>query len=138
MRPLCRSLAEVQNGGYGDAMKEAFAHQAELGMQRTADTAAPGAAVTAELCGHWDHRPPCPVAPHYSSAEWVGDDLRVRTLFVVEPDGETEVRQRIDGALARGELVGPDGVTTRWRLRWSSAGSVTAEEAGHARRLSLS
>ena len=32
-------------------------------MEPDADVRAPGAAVTVVLCGHWDHEPPCPLAP---------------------------------------------------------------------------
>jgi hypothetical protein len=100
------------------AMRQAFAHDAILDMAPDADTRAPGAAITVALCGHWDHQPPCPLAPHHT-----------------EPDRADLVRQRIDDALSGGELSGPDGGTTRWQLRDSRPGEVTPAEADHAERL---
>ncbi len=116
-------------------MRQAFAYEAELVMAPDADARAPGAAITVALCGHWDHEPPCPLAPHHSQAERVGSDVRVRTLFAVEPDKETGVRQLIDNALRDGELDGPDNVTTRWELRRSHRAEVSAQETDHAASL---
>jgi hypothetical protein len=96
---------------------------------------APGAAITIALCGHWDHEPPCPLAPHHSQATRDGDTVHVRTLFAVEPSQADVVRQRIDEALRAGQLSGPDGVTTQWELRRSEAADVSAQEAAHAQRL---
>lgn len=102
------------------------------------DLGAPGAAITVELCGHWEHEPPCPLAPHHTAAERVDDEVRLRTLFVVEPGREAEVRERIASALAAGRLVGPDGGESRWTLRSDAPASVHAHEADHARRLAAS
>src|SRR2546426_8114852 len=110
-------------------MRQAFAHDAVLLMRPDADIRAPGAAVTVALCGHWEHEPPCPLAPHHSSAERTGGEVRVRILFATEPERESLVRERITAALARGRLDGPDGVTTRWELRASFGGEVTAAES---------
>ncbi len=99
------------------------------------DPAAPGAAITAGLCGHWEHEPPCPVAPHHTRAERCGDEVRLRILFATEPHLEPGVRHDIDRALARGELVGPDGRTSRWRLLRSEPGEPSAQEAAHLERL---
>jgi hypothetical protein len=116
-------------------MRHAFAHEAVLVMQQDADLRAPGAAITAALCGHWDHQPPCPLAAHHTRAERVGDQVHLRTLFATEPDAEDIVRQRIDHALSGGQLQGPDAVITRWQLYTSRPGEVTADEASHAERL---
>ena len=62
-------------------MRHAFAHDAVLDMDPDADIRAPGAAVTVELCGHWDHEPPCPLAPHHTAVERTGRDVRLRILF---------------------------------------------------------
>jgi hypothetical protein len=59
----------------------------------------------------------------------------VRTLFVVEPGREEEVRAKIRVALAIGRLVGPDGSESTWRLRSSGASAVRADEAEQTRRL---
>lgn len=116
-------------------MREAFAHEAVLAMGPDADTRAPGAAVTVELCGSWEHEPPCPLAPHHATALRAGPDVRVRVVFVSEPEREGIVRVRIDRALRRGRLLGPDGVTTTWRLRTSTVGVVGDDERDRARRL---
>ena len=50
-------------------------------MEPHADVQAPGAAVTVALCGHWDHEPPCPLAPQHVSAADDDGELRVRILF---------------------------------------------------------
>lgn len=116
-------------------MREAFAHEAVLGMGPEADLRAPGAAITVALCGHWDHEPPCPVAPHHSRADRVGDEVRVRTLFATEPERENLVLDLIDQALSAGQLHGPDGARTLWQLRSSQRSVVSAEERDHAQRL---
>src|SRR5690606_31200200 len=100
-----------------------------------ADPHAPGAAITVALCGHWEHEPPCPLAPHHTAVERAGDEVRLRVLFAAEPDAVPDVRRRIDAALADGVLDGPDGVSTRWRLRAARAGAVRADETEHAERL---
>ena len=106
-------------------MRQAYAHDAVLEMGSEADTGAPGAAITTALCGHWEHEPPCPLAPHHTGATRDGDRVRLRVLFVTEPDHVEEVRQRIDAALAGGG----------WRLAESGCARVTADERDHARRL---
>jgi hypothetical protein len=116
-------------------VRRAYVHEAVLVMGPGADLRAPGAAVTAALCGHWDHEPPCPLAPHHSGAERVGGEVHVRVLFAVEPGIEHEVRQRIDMALSRGQLAALDGTTTRWHLCSSRHSDVSAKEAEHAERL---
>lgn len=118
-----------------ERVRQAFAHEAVLVMEPGADLRAPGAAITAALCGSWDHEPPCPLAPHHSHADWVDGELRLRILFAVEPDREHVVRQRIDLALSSGVLRGPDDTTTRWRLCSSRHSDVSTKETDHAERL---
>jgi hypothetical protein len=48
---------------------------------------------------------------------------------------ERVVRQRIDSALSGGQLRGPDGTTTHWRLRSSRHSDVSTGETDHAERL---
>jgi hypothetical protein len=116
--------------------RRAYAHEAVLVLHDGADAGAPGAAITAALCGHWVHDPPCPLAPHHTAAEEDGEHLRLRVLFAVEPPREAEVRRRIDAALARGRLDdAPDGVVARWALRSSGPDRVRSGEAAHARHL---
>ncbi len=53
-------------------------------MEPDAELSSPGAAITLSLCGSWDHDPPCPLAPHFTSASRVGDEVHLRTLFSAE------------------------------------------------------
>ena len=104
-------------------------------MEPHADVQAPGAAVTVALCGHWEHEPPCPLAPHHvSAAENEGGELRVRILFAAEPDREDQVRHLIEQALS-GQLKFPVGFAAAWQLRASWPGEILAEETAHAERL---
>ena len=116
-------------------MRAAFAHDAVLDMERDADLAAPGGAVTLALCGSFAHPPPCPVAPHHTRSDRRGDGVAVRVLFAVAPAGEADARARIDRALAAGFCDGPDGTRTRWTVLSSAPGTVTEAERAHASRL---
>ena len=115
-------------------MRQAFAHDAVLSMNKDADERAPGAAVTVALCGHWEHEPPCPLSPHYVHVERVENDLRVRVVFAAAPEAEGEVRRRIERALA-GQWEFPDGFTARWRLLQSRPDDLSPEEVDRAQRL---
>ena len=113
-------------------MRRAFVHRATVAMAPDADPAAVGAAVTTALCGHWDHPPPCPLAPHHTSAARDGDVVRVRTLFACEPEQEDLVRQRIETALdAQGGVL----QEASWVLRDSGRDDVQEAERAHADRL---
>jgi hypothetical protein len=115
-------------------VRQAFVHDAVLVLEPEAGQETPGASVTVALCGHWDHEPPCPLAPHHVRTEHVGDELHVRVLFAAEPEDETEVRRRIELALS-GQWRFPDGFTTPWHLRRSRPGQVSPQEQLHAERL---
>ena len=39
--------------------RRSFVHEADLWLAGGVDPAAVGAAVTAALCGHWEHEGPC-------------------------------------------------------------------------------
>ena len=99
------------------------------------DIAALGAAVTLELCGSWDHPPPCPLAPHHTRPDRDGDTVTLRIIFATEPANEALVRSRIDRALREGNLTGPDGRTSRWAFLGGGPGELDPSEAEHARRL---
>jgi hypothetical protein len=116
-------------------MRQAYAHEAVLVMEPDADVRAPGGAITVALCGHWDHEPPCPLAPHLTDAERTDDRVALRVLFATEPPNESLVRQRIDDALSAGWLDGPGGMTT-WHLESSGSSPVRDEERAHAARWS--
>ncbi|MFE4545351.1 hypothetical protein [Arthrobacter sp. NPDC056727] len=116
-------------------MRGAFVHQSTVEMEADGDLDALGAAVTLELCGSWDHPPPCPLAPHHTRHERNGDTVSLRIIFATEPANEAVVRSRIDSALRQGSLTGPDGRTSRWTFLSSGAGELDPSEAAHARRL---
>jgi hypothetical protein len=116
-------------------MRRAFAHDVVVAMADDGDIRAPGAAITVALCGHWEHRPPCPLAPHRTDAERSGGDVRLRVLFASEPAAETEVRDRIERALREAALTLPDGATARWRLLTAEPGAVRADETETAESL---
>jgi hypothetical protein len=116
-------------------MRRTFAHDAVLIMEPDADIQAPGAAVTVALCGHWEHEPPCPLAPHHTQADRIDGEVQVRILFAADSHLEGTVRRRIESALSSGQLRGPDSTTTRWRLRDSRRGTVSAAETDHTKHL---
>jgi hypothetical protein len=116
-------------------MRQAFAHDAILLMAPDADVRTPGAAITKELCGHWEHEPPCPLAPHHTRAGRSDGEVRLRILFAVQPERADEVRQRIDLALSGGSLAGVEGPPTSWQVRLSRRGEISPGEADHAARL---
>jgi hypothetical protein len=105
-------------------VREPFAHDVVLAMDAGADPAAPGAAITTRLCGHWEHEPPCPLAAHHTAAERLDDgSVRLRVLFAAEPADEAEVRAGIEAALSA------------WPVRTSGPSDVRPEERAHATRL---
>ena len=106
-------------------MRQAYAHDALLVMAAGADDRAPGGAITTALCGHWEHEPPCPLAPHHTGSAREGDRLRLRILFATEPHRVDEVRGHIDAALAAGD----------WQLVSSGCAAIVPGERDHARRL---
>jgi hypothetical protein len=114
--------------------RTAYAHDAVVVLDSGGDSRAPGGAITVALCGHWDHEPPCPLAPHHTDAVPADDGtVRLRVLFAT--DDEERVRELIGEALSSGRLTGPDGRVTRWMLKSSAAGTIRPEEADHAARL---
>lgn len=113
-------------------VRQAFAHDAVVLLQPGGSTNALGGAITMALCGHWDHRPPCPLAPHHVATHPDGETVALRILFATEPANEPRVRSLIDEALTTGQLTGPDGGLTRWQLRSAGAGEVRPEEQDHA------
>ncbi|WP_113963744.1 hypothetical protein [Mycobacterium shimoidei] len=115
--------------------REAYAHDAVVTIEPGADSRAVGGAITVALCGHWDHQPPCPLAPHHTTVTPVGERFEVRVLFATEPANEHRVRVLIAGALAGGRLSGPDGRITTWCLQSDAPSDVHRDEQEHARRL---
>jgi hypothetical protein len=114
-------------------MREAFAHEAAVSMAPDADPASVGAAVTVALCGHWEHEPPCPLAPHHTRAVRRGEVVGVRILFACEPEQEGRVRELVESALASGRA--PAGGEGTWRLQACGRSDVLEAERAHAGRL---
>jgi hypothetical protein len=108
---------------------------ATLAVDSTFDQRAPGGAVTVALCGSIEHDPPCPVAPHQTRITVDGARANVRVVFACDPAVEKEMRSRIDASLAAGRFLGPDGVTTSWRLLESRPARLDASERPLAKRL---
>ncbi|MCU1515875.1 MAG: Uncharacterized protein JWQ75_596 [Pseudarthrobacter sp.] len=116
-------------------MRGQYVHEATLLMAAGSDADAPGAAITLELCGSWEHEPPCPLAPHHTVPTRDGSEVKLRIVFAAEPDKEDEVRRRIEKALASGSLTGPGGVKTNWTLQETGPGVLTGPERDQATRI---
>jgi hypothetical protein len=76
----------------------AYVVEAELVLGAGLDPAAVGAAVTVELCGHWEHPGACRW-PHNSAIDDSRDPARLRTLFVADEAEAAAVGERIGAAL---------------------------------------
>ena len=102
-----------------DAMSDgSFEHQLRflICLDSNADHRAPGGAVTVALCGHWEHDGSCRW-PHHTRLLPAGDTAHECIVDYDAPDSElAEVRCRVEEALERGQLVGPDGHLSTWRL----------------------
>jgi hypothetical protein len=94
-------------------------------MPADADDRAPGGAITVALCGHREHDPPCPLAPHHTAVTRDGSTVRLRVLYATEPHRVGEVRRRIDAALAAGD----------WQVVTAGCSRIESQERDHARRL---
>lgn len=119
-------------------MRQAYVHTAAVRLADGADPAALGGAITLALCGSWQHEGPCPLAAHHTTTG-AGTDAdgttTVRVLIASDARDEAAVRMRIDGALAAGRVIDPNGVEQRWSLLRSGAGRIGEAELAHARRL---
>ena len=76
----------------------AYVVDAQLALDDDTDPRSVGAAVTVELCGHWEHPGPCRW-PHNSAIEADRDTAGFRTVFVATDEEEPAVRTRIEDAL---------------------------------------
>jgi hypothetical protein len=77
--------------------------EATLTLGEGVDPAAVGAAVTTELCGHWEHEGGCRW-PHNNeiAAEGASGRASFRTLFLAPEHEQAEARTRIEKALREG------------------------------------
>ena len=107
---------------------QAFVAEAQLILLAGVDPAAVGAAVTTELCGHWEHEGPCRW-PHNNQIEQVEENFTFRTLFIAPSKEEHDVRNPIKHALRRS-----DG----WEVVRIVGRNVTPSEAALAARLATS
>ena len=82
--------------------RRAYVVEADVRLPDDADPAILGTTVTTALCGAATHAGPCRW-PHHNDHERVGQRIRFRTLFVVDPKDEPEVRRRIETALRSDE-----------------------------------
>ena len=110
-------------------------HRAVLSLSPGDDPRAPGAAITVALCGSTEHPPPCPLAPHHTAVDGPDEALEVRVVFATSADDESEVRRRIEAALAGGRMAGPDGTVSRWRLVETAPAELRDDERDLAARL---
>lgn len=76
----------------------AYVVEARLVLDDGHDPAAVGAAVTTELCGHWEHAGPCRW-PHNNAIDTSVVPAIFRTVFVAEESEADEVRTRIETVL---------------------------------------
>jgi hypothetical protein len=106
----------------------AIAVEVELKLRAGTNIQAPGGAVTAELCGHWEHDGPCRW-PHNSQIDVEANPARLRTIVVVSDDDRVDVLQRIEAALRRDD---------RWTIARFSVRSPVDDERRLAERLSQS
>ena len=93
-------------------MSWAYEQHLTVRLHPGGDPRAVGAAVTAALCGHHEHPPPCRW-PHHTATTPVGDLLRVAVRFDATAAEEPQVRALVDSALAGGRFDdGPEGPTS--------------------------
>ncbi|WP_067970412.1 hypothetical protein [Mycolicibacter icosiumassiliensis] len=116
-------------------VRHAYAHDAVVVLEPGGSPNAPGGAITKALCGSWDHQPPCSLAPHHVANHVVGDNVTLRVLFASEAADEPRVRRLIGEALGAGELLGLDGLVTRWQVKSVTPGQVRTNEESHVAEL---
>ena len=113
----------------------AFALEAEVTMPAGGDPAAIGAAVTVELCGHWEHEGPCRWPHHTEVVESAAGNVRVRTVIHAQAD-RPQVERRVREALDRGALRSSD-VEADWSLYRVREVPLRSDEVELARRIAV-
>lgn len=132
---VTRNSAPTCDLAHTDAVKQSFVHEAVLELNGNSDPDAPGAAITARLCGSYDHPGPCPLAPHNIHRTGAAGDISLRIVFATDPGQEHIVRGLIRDVLQSGQMIGPDGRTSSWRLVRHQRGTSRADEQSLATRL---
>jgi hypothetical protein len=117
-------MAPITDGPDG-TQAGVFVLEAGLLLDPDIDPASVGAAVTTELCGHWEHEGPCHW-PHNSAIDTVPEPALFRTVFVADPGDEPTVRKRIERSLQYGG---------GWHVRWLRSREVLDHEQALATRL---
>jgi hypothetical protein len=108
-------------------------HAARLRLGPGADPGGPGAAITVDLCGHWEHEGVCRW-PHQTETVDDGEGVTsIRTVFVGDTTELGAIHDRIAGALGRGTVDGPLGTAT-WSVLDDGPADPTIDEADLAAR----
>jgi hypothetical protein len=76
----------------------AYVLEAEIELRDGCDPRAVGAAVTVELCGHWEHEGACRW-PHNSDIDVDRSPAVFRTLYVADEDEQPDIYDRIEHSL---------------------------------------
>jgi hypothetical protein len=103
----------------------AYVVEAALVLGERCEAAAVGAAVTVELCGHWEHDGACRW-PHNNALDTGREPPVFRTVFVADEAEEPVVRERIEASLRRADA---------WSVISVRARPPAASERGLAARL---
>ena len=90
----------------------AYVLEAEIELGEGTDPRAVGAAVTVELCGHWEHEGPC-AWPHNSAIDADQTPALFRTIYVADQDEERAIRDRIARSLNQAGDWRVEGVRAR-------------------------
>jgi hypothetical protein len=106
-------------------LRRPFVHEVVLDLAEGTDPAAPGAAVTVALCGHWEHEGGCRW-PHNNEIWSEGESTTFRTIFVAPLAEEREVRERIELTLRS---------AAGWSVTASGARALRENERALATRL---
>jgi hypothetical protein len=104
--------------------RSAYVHEVVLTLDPSDDQRRPGAVVTVELCGHWEHEGPCRW-PHHTAVAASGGALVVRTVFAAEPPERDALLTRIASALR---------ASSGWHVLRTGAADPTDEERARASR----
>jgi hypothetical protein len=119
---------------YHRRVRSAFVHEETIELLPGADAAAPRAAVTVELCGHWEHDGVCRWPHHTVVDNRVGQSIQVRTVFACPAAEVDGVRQRITAALDSGRLAAGSR-ESRWTTTRQGAATIEPSEQTLAAQL---